>query len=89
VPILASVHFDGPAFAQFRKIPELGHALWFRDGNEMPLSDAANTVGAFLEEVLERRIIDRQVSLQPYSGRAMAGRHAELFEACLQPVATA
>jgi glycosyltransferase involved in cell wall biosynthesis len=89
VPILASVHFDGPAFAQFRKTPELGHALWFRDGDEMPLSDAANTVGAFLEEVLDRRIIDRQVSLQPYSARTMAERHAEIFEACLQPAATA
>jgi glycosyltransferase involved in cell wall biosynthesis len=89
VPILASVHADSPAFGQFRTTPGLGHAVWFRGDDEMPLADAANTVGVFLQEVIDRRIFDRQASLKPYSARAMAQRHAELFEACLHPVTTA
>jgi len=83
-PILASVHRDGPALSAFQKIAGLGYALWFCESGEMSLSDAANVLGAFLDEVIDRRKFDRRRSLELYSLSAMAQQHAELFEACLQ-----
>ncbi len=83
-PLIASLHRCGPAFRAFRETPGLGHALWFGDKQEMPDADAANTVGAFLEEVVGRRQFDRRACVEPYSGAVMAQRHAEVFEACLR-----
>ncbi len=83
-PVLASLHRDSPALALLRQRPELGHAVWFGGDEEMPIAEGARIVGAFLTEVAERRQFDRQSVLAPYSAAAMARRHAELFEACLE-----
>ncbi|MEA2952063.1 MAG: hypothetical protein QOJ96_1583 [Alphaproteobacteria bacterium] len=83
-PILASLHRDSPALRIFRETPDLGHAVWFADSEEMPVAEAANIVGDFLAEAVSRRQFDRHACLEPYSVAAMARRHAEVFEACLQ-----
>ena len=82
-PLLACVHRDGPAFAMLREEPALGHVLWFSQTQEMPLADAAAVVAAYLEEVGSGRTLTRQAELAPYTAQAMATRHAQLFEACL------
>jgi glycosyltransferase involved in cell wall biosynthesis len=83
-PILASLHRSCPGFGAFRETPELGHALWFDDKEEMPIAEAADIVGAFLAEVIGRRQFERRVCLDRYSAAVMGQRHAEVFEACLQ-----
>ncbi|NQT12531.1 MAG: glycosyltransferase [Planctomycetes bacterium] len=82
-PLLASLHRASPAYEYFRRIPELGHALWFDRHREMPPAEATRIVGAFLDEAAERRTFDRRCVLEPFLAPAMARRHAELFEACL------
>jgi hypothetical protein len=81
-PLLACLHRDGPALAMLREQPALGHVLWFSQTQEMPLSDAAAEVGAYLEEVRSGRTFARQAELAPYTAAAMAARHARMFEAC-------
>jgi hypothetical protein len=83
-PLLASLRADGPAYAQFRSTRGLGHALWFSQSDEMPVCDAANVLKQFLEEVVAHRAFDRRPMLEPFLAAAMAHRHADLFEACLQ-----
>jgi hypothetical protein len=83
-PILASLHRGSPALSAFREPPGIGQALWFGDQEEMPVADAANIVGTFLEEVSGRQQFDRRAWLEPYTAASMARRHAEVFEACLQ-----
>jgi hypothetical protein len=82
-PLLACVHRDGPAFAMLRAQPALGHVLWFSDQAEMPVAEAVAVVSRFLEEVASARTIARDAELAPYTAAAMAGRHAQLFDACL------
>jgi hypothetical protein len=83
-PLLASLRQDGPGFAQFQSTPELGHALWFRQSDEMPVSEAVKIVGAFLYDVTARKTFDRQANLERFLAPAMARQHIKLFEACLQ-----
>lgn len=82
-PLLASLRRDGPAFAQFQRSPQLGHALWFDRSNEMPVAEAANVLSDFLQEVVTRRSFDRRAILEPFLATTMARRHVEVFEACL------
>ncbi len=84
-PLLACVHRDGPACRALRRDPVLGHALWFSATGDMPLDAASAALGAYLDEVIARRSVDRAAALQPFLAPAMAERHAELFEACLEP----
>lgn len=84
-PLLAALHRDSPAFAQFQNTPGLGHVLWFDQSGEMQLSEAVQIVYAFLQEAAARRTFDRHAILEPFLAPAMARRHAELFEACLEP----
>jgi hypothetical protein len=82
-PLLASLRRDGPAFAQFQRSPQLGHALWFDQSSEMPVAEAASVLSDFLQQVIARRNLDRRNILEPVLAAAMARRHVELFEACL------
>lgn len=82
-PLLATVHRAGPAFAKFQSIPELGHALWFAHGGDMPTEEASDALEAFLLEVITRQSFDRHANIKPYLARDMARRHTELFEGCL------
>jgi hypothetical protein len=82
-PLLACVHRPGPAFALLRDRPALGHLLWFADGAEMPLAEAAAVLGRFLEQVGRGELFARDAELAPYTAATVARRHAELFEACL------
>jgi hypothetical protein len=83
-PLLASVRRESPTYAHFHETPELGHVLWFDAQGKMPLAEAAREVGSFLEEAAVRQTFDRRAVLQPFLAPAMAQRHAELFEACLE-----
>jgi hypothetical protein len=82
-PLLACVHRDGPALAMLRAQPALGHALWFSQAQDMPPSDAVAVVAAYLEEVRSGRTFARPAELAPHTAAAMAARHAQLFETCL------
>ena len=82
-PLLASLRRDSQAFAQFQRFPHLGHALWFDRSNEMPVTEAANVLSVFLQEVVARRNFDRRAILEPVLSTNMARRHVELFETCL------
>ena len=82
-PLLATLHREVPAFSMFQSIPDLGHALWIGQNDDMPLEEAMNVLETFLHEVVARRIFDRGISITPYLAPAMARRHVELFEACL------
>jgi glycosyltransferase involved in cell wall biosynthesis len=82
-PLLATLHREGPAFAHFQRISDLGHALWIGQNEDMPLEDAMNVLEAFLREVVTRQVFDRRTKVMPYLAPAMARRHVELFEACL------
>jgi glycosyltransferase involved in cell wall biosynthesis len=82
-PLLAILHRDGPAFSQFQSFPVLGHALWIRQNEDMPLEEAMSVLEIFLREVIARRVFDRGTGSTPYLAPAMARRHANLFEACL------
>jgi hypothetical protein len=84
-PLLASLHRDSPAFAQFQEAPDLGHVIWFDPREKMPIAEAAHVVSTFLQEAASRRIVDRRVVLEPFMASAMALRHVELFNACLRP----
>ncbi len=82
-PLLASLHRDGPAYAELDSNPILGRALWFDGSGEMPVDRAAEVVDAFVREVVARRSFDRRVALKTFLAPSMARRHVELFEACL------
>jgi glycosyl transferase family 4 len=82
-PLLASLRRDSPAFALFQEAPDLGHVIWFDPHEEMFIADAAHVVNEFLQEAASRRIDDRSVVLKPFLASAMAQRHVELFNACL------
>jgi hypothetical protein len=82
-PLLASLHRDSPAFAQFRAIPAMGHVLWFDGSGEMPITDATRVVENFLREAAAHRTFDRRAMLEPFLAPNMALRHVELFNACL------
>jgi glycosyltransferase involved in cell wall biosynthesis len=82
-PLLATLHCEGPAFSMFKNIPDLGHALWIGQNDDMPLEEAMNVLETFLREVVARKTFDRSISITPYLAPAMARRHGELFEACL------
>lgn len=83
-PILASLRGDGPAMAQFRENPGLGHALWFDESGDAPACDCAKIARAFLQEVAERRTFDRRSIIEPHFARTMSRRHVELFDACIR-----
>jgi hypothetical protein len=82
-PLLAVVHREGPAFAQFQRMPDLGHVLWFRQHDEMPLEEAAQVLKDFLSESVRGQAFDRRTSLLPYLAPEMARRHIDVFEACV------
>jgi hypothetical protein len=82
-PLLATLHREGPAFSQFQSLSDLGHALWIRQNDDMPLEEAMSVLEIFLREVIARRVFDRGIGISPYLAPAMARRHANLFEACL------
>lgn len=82
-PLLATLHREGPAFSKFRTIPDLGHALWIGQNDDMPLDEATNVLEAFLHEVVTRQVFDRCTNIIPYLAPTMARRHVELFEGCL------
>jgi Glycosyl transferase 4-like domain len=82
-PLLASLRRDGPAFAQFQCNPQLGHALWFGQYDEMPVTESLNVLSDFLQEVVAQRSLDRRTILEPFLAAAMASRHVKLFDACL------
>lgn len=82
-PLLATLHREGPAFAKFQRISDLGHALWIGQNDDMPLDEATNVLDAFLHEVVTRQVFDRRTNIIPYLAPAMARRHVELFEGCL------
>lgn len=82
-PLLASLRQEGSAFAIFKAVVGLGHALWFTRTEEMLVADAAIKLSAFLQEVVSRRSFDRRAILEPFLAPRMARRHVELFEACL------
>lgn len=81
-PLLAVFRRNSPAYAMFIKEPDLGHALWFDEVEDMPLTAAVEVVTTFLREVKQRRIFDRHALLQPYLSSEMASQHAVLFETC-------
>ena len=83
-PLLAVLRKDGSALAEFQRIPELGHAIWFDDTGEMPTSAAGEEVSRFLEEAADRVQFDRRDVLKPFLAPNMARRHVDLFESCLQ-----
>jgi hypothetical protein len=82
-PLLAALRQDGPAFEFFQSYPTLGQAIWFDTSGNMPIGAAAGIVAMFLEQVADRRNIDRLAFLRPYLAPAMARRHADLFDKCL------
>ena len=84
-PVLAAIRRDSPAFAQFQSTPGLGHAIWFDQSGEMLMAAVAEEVGNFLREAAARIKFDRKTMLKSFMAPFMARRHAELFEACLQP----
>ncbi|MBV9971195.1 MAG: glycosyltransferase, partial [Xanthobacteraceae bacterium] len=82
-PLLACVHRDGPGCATLRRDPSLGHVLWFSETDDMGLDEAADVVGAFIDEVIARRTFERAAALRPFFAQSMAEQHVALFEACL------
>jgi hypothetical protein len=82
-PLLGVVRRDGPAFAAFETMPNLGHSIWFEDNGPMPLAEAVFMLRIFLEEVVSGRRCDRDRALQPFVASSMAIRHARLFERVL------
>jgi hypothetical protein len=82
-PLLATLHHDGPAFAKFQSIPELGHAIWIGQDKDMPVEEAMDVLESFLREVVAKKTFDRSGNIAPYLAPTMAMRHAEVFEACL------
>jgi hypothetical protein len=82
-PLLACLRRDGPAYALFQSEPCLGHALWFDQTATMPLDEAAAVCGKFLKEAAAGVTFDRRPFLRAHLAPAMALRHVELFQACL------
>jgi len=82
-PLLAVLHRDGPAYRLFEGNPGFGEAIWFDGSGEIPATEAATVVAKFLAQCSDRGSFDRRVMLEPYLAPAMARRHAQLFEACL------
>ena len=79
-PLLALLHKDGPAFAQFQRNPMLGHSMWFDRSGDMPLNAAADVLRRFLVETVERKCFDRKELVAPFLAKNMALRHIALFE---------
>jgi hypothetical protein len=80
-PLLALLHKEGPAFAEFQKNSNLGHALWFSETGAIPVAEAATVLQKFLAEVERKDRFDRSSVVEPFLARNMAARHVELFNA--------
>lgn len=87
-PLLALLRREGPAFAEFQKNSDLGHALWFSEADTMPIVEAAAVLQEFLDEVRRKQRFDRGDVVQPFLALKMASRHAELFNAARGPDAS-
>lgn len=83
-PLLAAVRKDGPAFAALKEMGETVHTIWFDGNSQMPLDEAAETVGRFLDDVRARRMFDRRAILERHDASAMAREHAALFDATVR-----
>jgi len=86
-PLLALLHKEGPAFAEFHQNSNLGHALWFSESGKMPVEEAAAVLQRFLDEAAGKRRFDRSGTVKPFLARNMAVRHVELFNSIRKPVA--
>jgi len=82
-PLLATLHREGQAFSKFQDIPDLGHALWIGQNDDMPIEEAMKVLETFLREVVARKTFDRVASINSYLAPTMARRHVEVFESCL------
>jgi hypothetical protein len=83
-PLLACLRRDGSAYALFQSEPRLGHTLWFDQMATMLRDEAAAVFAKFLNDVAAGVTFDRRPFLNAHLAPAMAQRHVELFEACLQ-----
>jgi hypothetical protein len=83
-PLLASFRSDSPAAGFFRELPRLGHLITFPADERQATAPEIESARAFLMEVKQRSVLDRSKDIAEYLAPAMARRHVELFEACLQ-----
>jgi hypothetical protein len=81
-PLLGIVRRDGPAYAHMRQLS--ANTLWFDAIQDMPAAGAVNELRLFIEDVAAKRTVDRRTVLEPMLGAAMARRHADLFDACVE-----
>jgi hypothetical protein len=82
-PLLACMHADSQVNEYYRRFPELGTLIHFAGAAETEAEDDTRLL-EFLQQVAERRTFARDNIRAEFSARAMACRHVELFEACLE-----
>jgi hypothetical protein len=87
-PLLASLRSESPAVGFFDEVPNLGHLLRFGP-EENESEDGAAVAMAFLSEVQSRKRVERRLPTAGFLARAMARRHAELFDRICSPNAAA
>lgn len=86
-PLLACMKSGTTVRTYFESLPNLGRLVQFESGKEGCDPVALREVEAFLEDVSAGRTVERRAMLQNFLAPAMARRHADLFEVCLQPFA--
>ena len=80
-PLLVCLHPQSQAEEYFQKTPEIGHLIQFE--NQMTEESDLQSVKDFLDEVRQRKLMDRKKALNPWLSSAMSRQHVELFERCL------
>jgi glycosyl transferase family 4 len=80
-PLLVCLHGLSQAQKYFQKAPKIGHLIRFED--RVAEESDLQSVKDFLDEVRQRKLMDRQKALNPWLSGAMSRQHVELFERCL------
>ncbi len=83
-PILACMRTGSAVDDYFDRVPELGHLIHFGGACADPIPNSLPSMLGFLQQVAKQGALDRRSMLAEWLAPAMARRHAELFDKCLQ-----
>lgn len=83
-PVLACFHDESPAAKLLRAQPDLGHMITFGGAVALEPGQIDATVSKFLNAVAEGHRHDRSTAIAEFLAPAMAAKHAQLFECCLE-----
>ena len=83
-PLLACMRTNSVVDEYFNHLPDLGNLIHFGHPSADPILKDLPSMRSFLEDVARQRVVDRSAILTEWLAPAMARRHAEFFNRCME-----